>query len=55
MTDRVAAQLGEEGDNLAADLEVGAVVVEVDAVEAFDVQCDVAIENIAEGAHQRHH
>lgn len=40
--DRVAEVLGEERDHLATDLQVGNVRVEVDMVEALEVEGDMA-------------
>lgn len=46
----IPEMVGEEGDDLTGDLEVGDVGVEVDAVEALEVEGDVlGIEGIDEG------
>ncbi len=46
--DRVAEVSAEEADNLAADLQVGDVGVEVDAVEAVQIEHDMAIEHVVD-------
>jgi hypothetical protein len=49
----MAQMLGQERDHLAADLQVGDVGVEVDAVQAIQVQRDVTVEDIVD-VHHRH-
>jgi hypothetical protein len=51
--DLVAQVLGQERDHLAADLQVGDVGVEVDAVQAVQVKCHVTVEDIVD-VHHRH-
>ena len=51
--DRVAQVLGQERDHLPADLQVGDVGVEVDAVQAVNVECHVTVEDIVD-VHHRH-
>lgn len=54
---RVAKMVGEEADDLARDLEFGNVGVEVDAVQAFEVEDDVALEDVVDvdcGNHDCH-
>src|SRR6266571_4693216 len=50
----VAQMLGQERDHLAADLQVGDVGVEVDAVQAIQVQCHVTVEDIVDVHHTGH-
>ncbi|HEY3193670.1 MAG TPA: hypothetical protein VGK42_00365 [Candidatus Dormibacteraeota bacterium] len=50
----VAQMLGQERDHLAADLQVGDVGVEVDAVQAIQVEGDVTVEDIVDVDHHRH-
>ena len=45
---------GEEAHDLAADLEVGDVRVEVDAVEAVEVQHDMSVEDVVDVADLNH-
>jgi len=52
--DGVAEVLGEEGDDLTADLEGGNVGVEVDAIEALEVEDDVLVEELIEVGHGGH-
>jgi hypothetical protein len=52
--DLVAQMLGQERDHLAADLQVGDVGVEVDAVQAIQVERYVAVEDVVD-VHHRHH
>jgi len=51
--DLVAQVLSQERDHLAADLQVGDVGVEVDAVQAVQVKCHVTVEDIVD-VHHRH-
>jgi hypothetical protein len=46
--------LGQERDHLAADLQVGDVGVEVEAVQAIQVERDVAVEDVVDVHHRRH-
>ena len=52
--DLVAQVLGQERDHLPADLQVGDVGVEVDAVQAIQVERDVAVEDVVDVRHHRH-
>ena len=51
---RVAQMLCEEAYDLSADLEVGNVCVQVDAVEAIEVQKRVPVEHIVDVDHVCH-
>jgi hypothetical protein len=51
--DLVAQVLGQECHHLTADLQVGDVSVEVDAVQAVQVKCHVTVEDIVD-VHHRH-
>jgi len=46
--------LGQERDNLAADLQVGDVGVEVDAIQAVQVERYVAVQDLVDVHHRRH-
>jgi hypothetical protein len=46
--DGVTEVAGEEGDDLAADLKAGAISVEVDTIEALEVEHQVLIEKLVE-------
>jgi hypothetical protein len=52
--DLVAQVPGQERDHLAADLQVGDVGVEVDAVQAIQVERYVAVEDVVDVHHRRH-
>jgi hypothetical protein len=52
--DLVAQVLGQEPDHLAADLQVRDVGVEVDAVQAIQVERDVAVQDVVDVHHRRH-
>jgi hypothetical protein len=46
--------LGQEPDHLAADPQVGDLGVEVDAIQAIQVERCVAVEDVVEVHHRRH-
>jgi hypothetical protein len=46
--------LGQERDHLAADLQVGDLGVEVDAIQAIQVERYVAVEDVVDVHHRRH-
>jgi hypothetical protein len=46
--------LGQERDHLAADLQVGDVGVEVDAIQAIQVERYVAVQDLVDIHHRRH-
>jgi len=46
--DRIAQVRGQEGDDLPADLQIGHVGVEVNPVQALQVQRDLPIENLVD-------
>jgi hypothetical protein len=46
--------LGQERDHLAPDLQVGDVGVEVDAVQAMQVEGDMTVEDIVDVDHRSH-
>jgi hypothetical protein len=46
--DRIAEVLAQEGRHLAAHLKVGNVGAEIDAIDAFEVEYDMAVEDIAD-------
>jgi hypothetical protein len=50
--DRVAKMPGEKHHHLARDLQVRHVGVEVDAVQALQVEAHVAVEHVVEVAHR---
>jgi hypothetical protein len=50
----VAQMLGQERDHLAADLQVGDVGVEIDAIQAIQVERYVAVEDVVDVHHRRH-
>jgi hypothetical protein len=50
----VAQMLGQEGDHLAADLQVGDVGVEVEAVQAIQLERYVAVQDLVAVHHRRH-
>jgi hypothetical protein len=52
--DLVAQVLGQERDHLAADLQVGDIGVEVAAIQAIQVERDVAVEDVVDVHHRRH-
>jgi hypothetical protein len=52
--DLVAQVLGQERDHLAADLQVGDIGVEVEAVQAIQVERDVAVQDLVDVHHRRH-
>jgi hypothetical protein len=46
----MAQVLGEEGDHLPADLQVGDVGVQIDAVQALQVEGHMAVEEVVDVA-----
>ena len=50
----MAQVLGQERDHLAADLQVGDIGVAVEAVQAIQVERDVAVQDVVDGHHRRH-
>src|SRR5579859_1988838 len=46
--------LSQKRDDLTADLQVGDVPIEVDPVEALQIQCDMAVEYIVDIDHLGH-
>src|SRR5215216_5008138 len=53
--DRLIAMLAEKSDHLAANLQGGNVGVQVDAIQALEVQHDMPIENLIDVADRCHH
>ena len=53
--DREAEVVGQEVDHLAGHLQVGHPPVEVDPVEALQIQTDVPIEDVVHGHHAGRH
>ena len=51
--DRVAQVIGQEPDHLAAHLQVGHVGVEVQPVDALDLQRDMAVQHVVDVHHRR--
>jgi hypothetical protein len=45
---------GEEGDHLPADLQVGDVGVQIDAVQALQVEGHMAVEEVVDVARRSH-
>jgi len=50
----MAQVLGEEGDHLPADLQVGDVGVQIDAVQALQLEGHMAVEEVVDAAHHSH-
>jgi hypothetical protein len=50
----VAQMLGQERDHLAADLQVGDVGVEIDAIQAIQVKRHVTVQDLVDVHHRRH-
>ena len=50
----MAQVLGEEGDHLPADLQVGDVGVQIDAIQALQVEGHMAVEEVVDVARHSH-
>jgi hypothetical protein len=53
--DREPKVLGEEGGHLAAHLQVRHVGVQIEPINAVERQADVAVEDVVDVGHGRHH
>jgi hypothetical protein len=53
--DRIAKVLGQEDDHLPTHLQVRHVGVQVDAIQALQVERYMAVEHVVDVAHRRHH